>query len=392
MRRMKIVFSILIGAVSAAVLTTPAVEAQDDPAIRDLTERIEVLESRVPAVPSEAAGVSEPKEKPRLYDTLAGKKFLEEGIEIWPGVMLSGLLEIEANYEMLKKAGGVYEHNSDLTLATFELGLDVDVIKYVRGRALLLWEEDSTEPIDLDEGVITLGAEEDFPYYLSAGKLYVPFGVFESRFISAPLTLELGETRETAVLLGMEDDLFAVSVGAFKGDIQKVDQGSRINNLVASLDLTPVNGLTTGVSYLSDIADSDGLAEMLPLGEINEFLGGLSAYFIFEFDSLTLSAEYLGALKRFKDIPVPEGEESDLEGKAPRAWNIELAWEFSGNWETALRYEGSNDFPGFPENQGGICISWGIFPNTTLAAEYLYGEFKNDDQRNLFTAQLAFEF
>ncbi|KQC16116.1 MAG: hypothetical protein APR56_09805, partial [Methanosaeta sp. SDB] len=301
-------------------------------------------------------------------------------------------LEVEANYETLKKAEGGYEHNSDLTLATFELGLDVNVIKYVHGRALLLWEEDSTEPIDLDEGIITLGAEEDFPYFLSAGKLYVPFGVFESRFISDPLTLELGETRETAVLLGMEDDLFAISVGAFKGDIQKVDQGSRINTLVASLDLTPVDGLTTGVSYLTDIADSDGLADLIPEGEIEKYVGGLSAYFIFELDSLTLSAEYLGALKKFKDIPVPEEEESELEGKQPQAWNIELAWEFVENWEVALRYEGSDDFPGFPENQGGICFSWGIFSNTTLAAEYLYGEFKNDDKRNLATAQLAFEF
>jgi len=49
-------------------------------------------------------------------------------------------------------------------------------------------------------------------------------------------------------------------------------------------------------------------------------------------------------------------------------------------------------FPGVPIGQGGVCLSWGIFPKTTLAAKYLYGEFAGGGQRNLTTAQLAFEF
>lgn len=390
MRRSKKIFWLLF---SAAALAISPAGAQEDPKIRDLEERIEALESRIPPVPMEAGEAPDPEEKARLYDTLAEKKFLEEGIELLPGVVLSGLLEVEANYETLKKAEGGYEHNSDVTLATFELGLDVNVIKYVHGRALLLWEEDATEPIDLDEGIITLGLEEDFPYFLSVGKLYVPFGVFESRLISDPLTLELGETRETAVLLGMEHDLFRASIGAFKGDIRKADEGSRIDNLAAALDLTLIDGLTAGVSYLTDIADSDGLADMIPAGEINDFVGGISCYFVCELGPVTLSGEYLGALKKFEDIPDPETKGTDLEGMEPKGWNFEAAYLFEDmDWEVAVRYEGSNDFPGFPIGQGGACLSWGLLPNTTLAAEYLYGEFKNNDKRNLITFQLAFEF
>lgn len=393
MRRIKIIFSLFVLVALMGTFGSVAIQAQEDPSIRNLRERIEALEAQVKAAPPDAAAPPEPEKQARLYDDLFEKKFLEEGIEIVPGVVLSGLLEVEANYETLKKDEGGYEHNSDITLATFELGLDVDVIKYVHGHVLLLWEEDGTEPIDLDEGIITLGLEEDFPYFLSAGKLYVPFGVFESHMISDPLTLELGETRESAVLLGMEHDLFVVSAGAFKGDIQKVDRDSRINNLVAGIDFTPVEGLVAGISYITDIADSEGLTELVPEGRLKKLVGGISAYFVFEVGPVTLNGEYLSALDKFEDIPVPAGEDTELEGMEPKAWNFELSYLFEDmDWEVALRYEGSNDFPEVPIGQGGICFSWGVLPNTTVAAEYLYGEFKNNDKRNLTTAQLAFEF
>lgn len=390
MRKIGLVFiAIMIGGL-ALLFPTRVSLAQADPRVEELEARIEALEALV-RPPELTEADRAPEKKPLLFETLREKKFLE-GIEIIPGVALSGLLEVEANYENFDRQEGQDEKNSDIKLATFELGVDVDAIKYVHAHALLLWEEDDTEPIDLDEGIITLGAEEDFPYFLSVGKMYVPFGVFESHFISDPLTLELGETRRTAVLLGMEHDLFSVSLGAFQGDIRKADEDSRIDNLVVALNGTPIEGLAVGVSYLTDIAESNGLVELIPDEEVEEYVGGVSVYFVFESGPVTLNGEYLGALKKFEDIPDSEGKGTDLEGMEPKAWNFELAWGFIEDWEVALRYEGSDDFPGFPENQGGICVSWGIFPNTSLSAEYLYGKYKNDDKRNLTTAQLAFEF
>ena len=365
--------------------------AEEDPHIRNLEKRIKALETIVQ--PPEVAEEEEiaPEKKPLLYETLLEKKFLE-GIEIFPGLRLSGLLEVNVEYENVKKKEEEDEKNSDLT-AAFDLGLDIDVIKYVHGHVVLSWDEEGSDSDVLDEAIITLGTEDDFPYFLSAGKLDVPFGVYESHFISDPLTLELGETQETALLLGVEHDLFAISVGAFRGDVQKVDKDSRINGLVVGLDLTPVEGLTAGVSYLSDIADSDGLVELIPDGELKNYVGGLSAYFILEIGPVTLNGEYLGALKKFENIPDPEDKGTDLEGMEPKAWNFEVAYLFEDTaWEIALRYEGSDDFPGFPEKQGGICVAWGIFPNTSLSAEYLYGELKNGDKRNFTSAQLAFEF
>jgi hypothetical protein len=389
MKKNAIIVLFLTVALPLGIWNSPVVQAQEEVSLEDLKERVETLEMMIQ--PPEITGADRlPAARPLLFETLREKKFLE-GIEIIPGVALSGLLEVEANYEVLDRDEGASKRTSDLNLATLELGVDIDVIKYLHGHFLLLWEEDAGEPVDLDEGIITLGAEEDFPYFLSVGRMYLPFGVFESHFISDPLTLELGEIRETALLLGMEHDLFTAAVGAYRGGIGKTGEAARIDNLVAALNFTPVEGLVAGVSYLNNIADTDGLADFFPEGEVNDYVGGISAYFNLAAGPLTLSGEYLGALEKFQDIPAPEG--SDLEGREPKTWNLEVAYIFPDEaWEAAWRYEGTSDFPGFPTGQGGICLSWGLLPNTTVAAEYLYAEYKNDDRRHLVTGQLAFEF
>jgi len=65
-------------------------------------------------------------------------------------------------------------------------------------------------------GTITLGNMEMFPVYLTAGKMYVPFGNFESNMIQDPVTLEIGETRESAGQVGFEHSGFYGSAYALK--------------------------------------------------------------------------------------------------------------------------------------------------------------------------------
>ena len=69
--------------------------------------------------------------------------------------------------------------------------------------------------IVVDGAVITLGNTEKNPVYLAAGKMAVPFGNYETQMISDPLTLEIGETAEDALQLGVEAGGFYGSVYAF---------------------------------------------------------------------------------------------------------------------------------------------------------------------------------
>lgn len=317
----------------------------------------------------------------------------------WLGkIELSGLIEVEAGYVNTDPTTGSSEDESDLTLATVELGIDADFTKHVSGHVLLLWEEDEEDDhIIVDEAFIRLDGEDVLPFYLQAGKMYVPFGNFDSMFISDPLTLELGETRESAALVGYANDQFDLSVGVFNGDIDETGKDDHIDSFVASAVYTLPEGavaglaLTGGVSWISNIADSDVLGDEIVGSELDDKVSGLAAFVTATLNERwTLIAEYLGALDEFEagELSFDGGEEFE-----PKTWNVELGYAVTDALEVALRYEGGDDLGELlPDSQYGIAASYGLFESTTLAVEYLHGEFENDDEQDVLTAQLAFEF
>jgi hypothetical protein len=338
-----------------------------------------------------------PERVRRIEEKMAQK---QEGVLAkWADkITLSGFIEAEAFYEDYDYDDPAEddEDSSDITLATVELGVDVDIIKHVKGHVLFLWEEDDTEPVDVDEGFITLDGEDVVPLYLNVGKLYVPFGNFESHFISDPLTLELGETRESALTVGYVNDWMDVSVSAFNGDVDEIGEDNHIESFVASAsfsvpeELSSNFGISGGVSYISNIADSDGLEGETP-GEIKDYVGGFNAFVSLSYmDKFFFEFEYLGALDEFE-----AGELSFDNGKEfqPETWNFELAYAATDRLELAIKYEGGDDLGDFlPEDQYGAAVTYGLFENTSLSLEYLHGEFENDDERDLVTTQLAVEF
>ena len=316
-------------------------------------------------------------------------------------IELSGCIEVEAGYEDLDfdDSAESDEKSSDIVLATVELGVDVDIAKHVKGHVLFLWEEDDTDPVDMDEGIIIIDGEDVTSFYLNAGKMYVPFGSFESHFISDPLTLELGETNESALKLGFLNDKFDFCIGGFNGDIDETGEDNHVETYFAGATFTLPEetvadlGLTAGASYISNIADSDSLQDEdgVDGASIEDYVGGFSAFVSACIrDKFFLEAEYLGATESFEagELGFDGGESC-----RPSTWNIEFACAPVDDLEFGLKYEGSDDCGNlFPESQYGGVVSYGLFESTSLALEYLYGEFENDDERHLITCQLAVEF
>jgi hypothetical protein len=350
------------------------------------------------AEPSEELGLPERVKK---LEEAMGKGDMSRWLD---RISLSGLIEVEAGYEDYDYDDPAVddEDSSDLVLATVELGIDVDFIKHVSGHVLLLWEEDDTEPLDVDEAFIRLDGEDVLPLYLQAGKMYVPFGNFETHFISDPNTLELGETRESAAVVGYANDLFDLSFGLFNGDIDEEGKDDHIDSFVASAVFTlpeeavPGLALTAGLSWISNIADSDMLTDTIEDAAedagvdavIDDKVDGMAAFLIATLNERwTLIAEYVGALDEF------ESDDIGVEGLEPKTWNFELGCAVTDDLTVAAKYEGGDDLGDLlPDEQYGIVGSYGLFKYTTLSLEYLHGEFENDDERDLVTAQLAFEF
>ena len=377
MKKMGVLVLGLFLIAAAAGTTVPAEELSN----YELTQRIKKLEAR-----QGLSGMA-----PAWMDRLA----------------LSGLLEAEAGYASLED-----ENESDVALATMELGLDAAVNDYVSGHFLLLWEEDDTEPVDLDEGFITLTGGPDCPASVSAGKMYVPFGRFESHMISDPLTLELAETSESAVMLGVEEKGFYGSVYLFNGDADEFDEDSHVDNYGAQAGFavaTDAFNLDIGGSYINNITDSDGWEGLLDDpedegnvgGELDDYVGGVGAHAIMSTGPFMFIAEYITALDEADFVNKDGSIRHTVEELS--AWNAELGYSFAlaGKPVTAaVAYQGSNDADEFlddgdeilPETRllGSIAVE--LYEATSLALEYYHDEYENNDEAEGVTAQLAVEF
>ena len=347
-----------------------------------------------------AAGQENPSAEP--YHSPEGKR--DVGVEVFASkpIAFSGLLEVEAGFQRMKNTGAGSTSNSDIVLATALLGFETDVTSNVTGKLVLLWEEDDTEPVDIDEGI--LAWEGDNGFGITAGRMYPPFGTFNSHFISDPLTLELGEVHETALQFSMAaSDNFDASVTFANGDMDKTGAKDNINDWTLRTNFhgtTSGNGTVDfGIQYISDIADTDsalfdttaspGLANGTA-----KTVGGLGLNLDYANGPWIVFLEYVGATRDFNSADLPGAVAGT--GLQPRTWNFEVGRLMSDTHELAIKYEGSDDFTGFPKSQWGIDSTWTLGQGLFFSLEYMYGSFdttlNNVKNRHMFTTQLGLEF
>ena len=331
----------------------------------------------------------------RVKQLEAAIEHRDEGEKWYDRIQIGGLVEVEAGSGKtdFKDPAVEEEQTSDIDLASVELVVDARIADHVDGHVLFKYEDDE---VFVDEGFITLTGTEAFPAYLVAGRQYIPFGCFESHFITDPTTLTLGETNEGAVVAGYQigGETVDISLGAFNGRAQETGDDDAIDSFVASLVVNPLEGLMLSASYTSNLAGSDAFNEVVvDPDHLESLVAGWGVCATFEFlDRFRLIGEYVGALDNFKAGEIYDAAET--QERKPVAWNVEFGLAITESLELAARYGGSDDGGEFlPETEYGAVLNWGIFKNTNLAIEYLYDEFENEVQETeTITAQLAIEF
>lgn len=307
---------------------------------------------------------------------------------------LYGTIEVQA-YVLESDSDDI----SDIILATAELGIDVRPVKHVSGHITLLHEEDDTD-LEIDQGYIRIDGEEKCPFYAEAGQLYLPFGNYESHFISDPLTLQLGETRESALVLGYSHSLFGVSIGIFNGEVNEEDEDDDMidgffANAVYTMPEKRDLALSTGLSLISNLGDSDGLTDQLsPAGapdmEIDDYVPAAAAFVNASWkEKLFGKFEYLRALDEFESDDL-EFTSSDVE---PWALNIEVAYAVTDLLEVALRFGASDDADGFLyESLHGAVATFAPNDYVEVALEFQHGEYEDGSDETMATLQLALGF
>jgi hypothetical protein len=354
---------------------------------RRIDERLRALETKTPEVDDD-----------QMHPGLGRK------------VRINGLLEAEAfhrkGYSRDDEGNPDRMAESDLALATVALDFHAELNDWARTHILLLWE-DGAGPVDVDEAVIALGNPEKFPVAVNAGKLYVPFGVYNSFMIRDPLTLELGETNETAVQIGFEQAGFHGSVYAFNGDVNEAGRDNTINGFGASAGYAfekDKSGLKLGVDYLNNLADSDGLTGALEDGAIditklNDYVAGLGAHLHLTHGPYTFYSEYLAALDNFADGELEFG----ARGAKPKAWHLEAGYtrELVGKETTfALGYQATAEAVALdlPEKRYLAAMNVSLADGLSWAVEFAHDKDYNledggtGDDANMITTQFALQF
>ncbi len=254
---------------------------------------------------------------------------------------------------------------SDFEVATVALIFGATINDNVDANMSFLYEEDAAD-FGVEEAFITFSGSNDSLLSLKLGQFYLPFGSFATALVQDPLTLELGQTLQTAALLDYQQDAFSSSVYVFDGDIDNPD---KVETWGLSFDYS-TELFNLGIDYISSIADTDIFAEdIVDPALLDSGAGGVSLSGSITQGSMTVIVEYLGAT---------DSLEYDTKEYEPESTQIELDYmlPISGKdvvWAAA--YQTTDEMVGFlPETRISLGASAEIFDATLLSAELWFDE------------------
>ena len=374
--------------------TPPAANAQSSVPDRlsNMERRIQYLEKRV--ANQDSVIVEKDREIARL------KKQDEKATGSWFNkIAITGGVELETSYASPYTG----DDTSDAAVATATVGVAAQIHDWVGAEISLLYEEDDT-PLEVDTASLTVGPP-DGPWKFTGGQIYVPFGTFETNLISDPLTLEIGETRETALLVGFDKGGFFGSAYGFNGT-NKDGGDNHIDGFGANAGyrLERENTeLAVSLGYINDVGDSDNLQDVigsnLGSNNVTDHVAAWTASAMVKHRGFMLIGEYLSALDDFQPGEVPFG----TGGARPSAWNIEGGYgvRIAGKDVVfAVAWQGTDEALALelPESRLLAGLSVQVLEHAKLSFEWAHdrdydtadgGTGKSADTA---TAQLAVEF
>lgn len=347
-------------------------DRDDEPVGSDVTANGNPAGSDVAPVNEQVQIDVTPREdQARIYRTPQERR--EAGLKrkLTDWLTLSGLVEFEYIFQRFGLSERPHDsHEHDLA-ALLQLSLEVSPVTWMTAEVVYEYSRDSlsdwtSDRGSLDEATVSFEAGD---FELVAGKQYVPFGVYFSNFVSSPL-VEFGETRDPGMTLSyIPGDRLDFSAFAYDGQAKKAGSKGRSWGWGLAAEAAPSEYISFGASYLSDLADSqEDLLDDFD-DRYERRVDAWSGFTAIEYDRFVLTGELVRAIDSF--------EELDADRNKPRAWNVELAFYPEGNFEFALRLEGSDELEDAPRLQGGAAVSWRVTEDASVTVEYLHGNYES---------------
>lgn len=289
------------------------------------------------------------------------------------------------------------DNSSDLKLDLFELSIDSKLDEHVSAHALVNYEyeggdEEESYNLAVDEAYITLTKLVDQPLTITAGKLYLPFGVFNNHLITDPLTqdaFEIGAPAVSFTFAPEEIEGMDVTVAGYSSrearfaeiDPNRDKPENDFGNYVINASFAAEEFLQASVYFDSEQG----------LDDRNDSLGvSLSASYL---EILTMDVEYIKALQRDQDRPKDS------------AYSISGAFKPQPGLELAGRFEGyKDDVDGYqdydPDSLVGVeyrvsaGVNYELHEHATLMSEYRITEVEDAEASNIkdWIIRLRLEF
>ena len=364
---------LLLTAAIATICTAislPALAESHSSNNKNATERLENAEQRIQYLEQQMEDQNK---------TIVSKQ--TKGDNWSDSLSFGGVIEVEASLSDPENGPST----SDTTVATVELAAEAAISDQLSANIVLLYEEDDSG-IDVDVAELRYQFD-DSDWFFSAGQHYVPFGTYESGLVSDPLTLELGETRETTLTIGYEAENVNAGFYIFNGSNKK-NGAEKINNWGSNIGYTS-EVVSFGVGYINDLADSDTIQDALGSNNVSNYVDGATASLMINAGDITITAEQLSALNTFTSAP--------LAGAKPTARNLEInyALQIAGKPATlAIAFQGTDEASALdlPEQKNLIGLSVDISDNLGLGFEISKEEDYSNVSTTNFVAQIAVSF
>jgi hypothetical protein len=312
---------------------------------------------------------------------------MTQAVELNEQWSVNGTLEAEyqINHSQGKTENGGY-------LSTAALGTNFKPNEKLELTGSLLYEEALTEvatPLEVDEAYATWHALPNDKLAIRLGKKYVPFGRFESKMLSDPLTLELGETR-TKKTLQVNHQQGAISTAAylFQGTAPKLNSnGKHKQGYGASLRYEHAN-IQAGLDYISNLGQAHAwnTARSIP---------GAALHATKHINKLTLSAEHLTALKTLQAGDLEQNGDGGLASSAkPSATHLEasLGLNKDRNIAIALNHTQQAAALDLPKQAYGITYQQPVFKKLNGGIELMHNKDYENIKSKSLTLQIAYEF
>jgi len=313
---------------------------------------------------------------------------------------INGTVELEAFSQ--KKTG---DNDSDTSLATIEVNIEVQVNPWTQTHVLLLHEYGEDQDLMVDEGFLLFTFSES-NIQVMAGKQIIPFGSFESHMISDSLTLEMAETKDSAVISRFGNDELHASIYFFKGDVQHESSSNNANKMGAHVGYAINTGdihIDFGLAYISDLSESVAILGYFENEEgdaiIQQSVPGVAVNTLITAGDWHAIFEYISTTRAYDSSDLT----FDVDGAQPSSFNAELSHNFvlaGKEVNLALAIQGTDQALNLqlPKERKMVSASYALQPQTSLALEYMHASSyhpkhgASEASSDVVSVQLAAQF